>query len=159
MDITVIKRILERLEERRSELKEDDRGFTLIELLVVVIIIGILVAIAIPVYIGLQNGAKDAAAQSDLTNAKIAVIAYYTEGGTAANIGTADLTSYGWVDSSSNANGPTISAPTTSSSTAFCISTVSEAGDTFAVSAAHAPAKGTCSGNTWTPPAVDPEDE
>lgn len=53
----------------RQRLDREDDGFTLIELMVVVLIIAILIAIAIPTFLGVQNRAKDRAAQSNLRNA------------------------------------------------------------------------------------------
>ncbi len=128
----MISRIAGVMDARRNSLQEKEKGFTLIELLVVIVIIGILAAIAIPVYLNVQNNAKDSAVQSDITNAKTAVISVQTASGTlpasAVDISTVVTAADGYTKS---ANTGKIAYLVTANS--FCISAKGATGSVYFV--------------------------
>jgi len=116
-----------------------------------VLIIGILAAIAIPVFVGQQNQAKDAAAQSDLANAKLAAIAYATANNgtflagaqTSAQLKTA-LANYGYTSSATNAAN-SVEQKTGTAAGVFCLQAASASGTaTFSITESTGAEKKPC---------------
>jgi prepilin-type N-terminal cleavage/methylation domain-containing protein len=70
---------------------DHEGGFTLIELMTVVLIVAILIAIAIPTFLSARERAEDRSAQSLLRDSMVAARTLFTDDGTYAGIGPAQL--------------------------------------------------------------------
>lgn len=74
---------------------KDEKGFTIVELLIVIVIIAILAAIVIVAYNGVQNRAKNSAAQASANALQKKVEAYNAEKGAyPSTTATTDMATY-----------------------------------------------------------------
>jgi general secretion pathway protein G len=70
-----------------SDQASDRRGFTIVEILVVIVVVGILAAITIVAYNGIQDRAKYAREQSDMTSLNKLINLYYIDNGSYPSTG------------------------------------------------------------------------
>lgn len=115
-------------------------GFTIVELLIVIMVIGILVAITIVSFNGVQDRARTASLQSDITNASQSLEMsrasngpdQYPADSTAANLkaSSGTLLTYNYI----------------SASNGYCVTAVNSSISYFATNATPTPQKGSCVG-------------
>lgn len=127
-----------------------DAGFTIVELLVVVLIAGLLAAVAIPVYFLGQAEAKNAGVESDLRNAKTAVMNYWTAKGESAPAPTFDdaagtgLVAHGWVRTPSSTASVSFGSGSSPTPKSFCIQATGVTSRVFHVSTTSGVDAGGC---------------
>ena len=112
-------------------MRRDQNGFTLIELLVVILIIGILAAIAIPAFLGQRARGHDTAAKTFVRHVQTTIETHYAAdqtytGATAAVLRTLE-------PSLVNANGITLSNPTSLSDEGYVLRVTSKTLNTFTI--------------------------
>ncbi|MEO8688613.1 MAG: prepilin-type N-terminal cleavage/methylation domain-containing protein [Solirubrobacteraceae bacterium] len=112
-------------------MRRDQDGFTLIELLVVILIIGILAAIALPAHLGQRARSQDTAAKMFARHAQTAMETHYHSGLTYVNGTVAVLQDI--EPSLLPGNGPTLSAPSSLTTTGYVITVTSKSLNTFTI--------------------------
>ncbi len=115
------------------------RGFTIVELLIVVVVIAILAAITIVAYNGIQNRAKESAAQAAAKQAFTKIQAYAIANG---DLYPADLATAGLVNSNYQYRVDNAASPKT-----FCLTATSSNVSFFVSSVVSTPTAGACAGH------------
>jgi prepilin-type N-terminal cleavage/methylation domain-containing protein len=116
-------------------------GFTIVELLIVIVVIGILATIVIVGYSGIQNRAKDAAAQSAASQAYKKINTFAVQN---ADAYPADLDEAGLL----NAEGYEYSVDNASDPKTFCLTATTDGVSYYVSDTSPIPTSGLCPGHT-----------
>ena len=119
-----------------------NRGFTIVELLIVIVVIAILAAITIVAYNGIQNRAKQSAAQSAVSQASKKIMAYAVQN---SDQFPEDLASLGI--SNSNETSYLFSSDNSSSGRSYCVTAINGNFSSYISSTNGGVKTGTCPGH------------
>jgi prepilin-type N-terminal cleavage/methylation domain-containing protein len=121
-------------------MKRNKTGFTIVELLIVIVVIGILAAITLIAFNGVQNRAKTASLQSDLTNAENTIEAYRFNGLNPSEAYPADQATANLKASGSN----TLQYSVIPSPNYYCLTDTNDVGSYYISSLNKIPQTGVC---------------
>ena len=112
-------------------MRRDQDGFTLVEVLVVILIIGILTTIAVPAFLGQRARGQDTDAKTFVRHAQTTMETHFTAGqtyvgGTAAVLRALE-------PSLANANGITLSNPSSLTADGYVLMVTSKSTNTFTI--------------------------
>ncbi len=123
---------------------QKQKGFTIVELLIVVVVIAILAAITIVAYNGIQNRAKDSAAQSTAAQSAKKLAAYYA---LHADTYPTTLTDTELGLPNANASPSPYQYTVSADQKSFCLTTTTGAISYYVSQATLSPTKGGCDGH------------
>ena len=129
--------------------KNQKDGFTIVELLIVVVVIGILAAVTIIAYNGVQNRAKTATLQSDVSSSLKKIESYRVT--TGSDLFPSDLAAAGLIASS----GTTYKYDYSVEHNAYCLTATNGTQSYFVSSLSKVVTEGTCVMNFITNPSFE----